>query len=77
MTVKQKKKPKDEFEHPYSKYIRKDRLPNLWCSGCGRGILLNAIVTAMDNIKIDLDKVVLVSGIGCTGRFAGYPKRNP
>ncbi|MHA1917310.1 MAG: thiamine pyrophosphate-dependent enzyme [Candidatus Ranarchaeia archaeon] len=72
MTTKQKKLTQDEFNHPYSKYIRQDRLPNVWCSGCGIGILLNAIVTAIDSLEIDMDKVVLVSGIGCTGRFAGY-----
>jgi len=62
-----------QFEkHPLSKYLRKERFPHIWCEGCGIGILLNCFVRALDELKVDLDRLVVVSGIGCTGRIAGY-----
>jgi len=64
---------KQQFDkHPLSKYLRKDRFPHIWCEGCGIGILLNCFVRALDELRVDLDKLVIVSGIGCTGRIAGY-----
>jgi len=58
--------------HPFAKYLRQDRMPHIWCEGCGNGILLNSFINALDELSIDLDKVVVVSGIGCIGRAAGY-----
>jgi 2-oxoglutarate ferredoxin oxidoreductase subunit beta len=45
---------------------------HIWCTGCGNGILLNSFVTALKELELDLDKIVVVSGIGCIGRIAGY-----
>jgi 2-oxoglutarate ferredoxin oxidoreductase subunit beta len=47
-------------------------MPHIWCSGCGNGVTLNCFVHAVDELKMDLDKLVVVSGIGCIGRAAGY-----
>jgi 2-oxoglutarate ferredoxin oxidoreductase subunit beta len=58
--------------HPYEKFLRKDRIPHIWCEGCGNGIILNCFARALDELNIDLDKVVVVSGIGCIGRISGY-----
>ena len=58
--------------HPLAKYLRMDRIPHIWCEGCGNGIILNCFIRALDELKIDLDKLVVVSGIGCMGRAAGY-----
>ena len=58
--------------HPFSKYLREEMMPHIWCSGCGNGILLNCFVHALDELQADLDKIVVVSGIGCIGRTAGY-----
>jgi len=58
--------------HPFAKYLRQDRMPHIWCAGCGNGILINSFISALDELSIDLDKVVVVSGIGCIGRAAGY-----
>ncbi len=58
--------------HPFAKYLRQDRMPHIWCAGCGNGILINSFINALDELSIDLDKVVVVSGIGCIGRAAGY-----
>jgi 2-oxoglutarate ferredoxin oxidoreductase subunit beta len=58
--------------HPFSKYLRADMMPHIWCQGCGNGVLLNSFVRALDELQMDLDKLVVVSGIGCIGRAAGY-----
>ncbi|MBS7616585.1 2-oxoacid:ferredoxin oxidoreductase subunit beta [Candidatus Bathyarchaeota archaeon] len=59
-------------QHPFAKYLREAMMPHIWCTGCGNGIILNAFVHALDELQIDLDKLVVVSGIGCIGRTAGY-----
>ena len=58
--------------HIYDKYFRKDKLPHMWCPGCGNGFVTQAIVRAVDAAGCDQDKVVLVSGIGCSSRANGY-----
>ena len=60
------------LEHPFSKYLRPATIPHIWCPGCGNGIVLNCFVHALDELKVDLDKLITVSGIGCIGRAAGY-----
>lgn len=62
----------EELAHPFSKYLRAEMMPHIWCPGCGNGIVLNCFVHALDELQIDLDKFVVVSGIGCIGRSAGY-----
>ncbi|WXG46386.1 MAG: 2-oxoacid:ferredoxin oxidoreductase subunit beta [Candidatus Atabeyarchaeum deiterrae] len=59
-------------EHPFLKYLRKAMMPHIWCPGCGNGTVLNSFVHALDELKVDIDKIVVVSGIGCIGRTAGY-----
>ncbi len=54
--------------------VRVDRLPTIWCPGCGIGIVLKTLLRAIKESGIDPDKHVVVSGIGCAGRFAGYVK---
>ncbi|TZE80813.1 2-oxoacid:ferredoxin oxidoreductase subunit beta [Calorimonas adulescens] len=53
-------------------YFRVDTLPHIWCEGCGNGILMNDIAHAIDNLRLNQDKVVIVSGIGCSSRATGY-----
>jgi len=64
----------DNSQHPLDAYLRVDRLPHIWCSGCGLGIILGCFLGGLLKSGFDLDKVVVVSGIGCTGRAAGYIK---
>ncbi|MBC7263731.1 MAG: 2-oxoacid:ferredoxin oxidoreductase subunit beta [Chloroflexi bacterium] len=52
--------------------LRQDRLPHIWCPGCGLGTMLGCFISALSKSRLDLDKVAVVSGIGCTGRAAGY-----
>ena len=49
-----------------------DRMPHIWCPGCGIGTTVNCFTRALESSKLNLDKVAVVSGIGCTGRVAGY-----
>lgn len=53
-------------------YFRKDKMPHIWCPGCGHGIITRAIVRAIDKLGLDKNKIVMVSGIGCSGRTPGY-----
>ena len=61
-------------ENPVEKYLRTDRIPHIWCPGCGIGTTVNCFARAIDECGLDLDKLAIVSGIGCTGRVAGYAK---
>ena len=54
------------------KYLRMNRLPFIWCEGCGHGIVLKAMLTAIDKQNLDQDRVAMVSGIGCSSRATGY-----
>ncbi|HNQ23918.1 MAG TPA: 2-oxoacid:ferredoxin oxidoreductase subunit beta [Phycisphaerae bacterium] len=60
------------FENPVEPYLRTERMPHIWCPGCGIGTTVNCFVRAIEQCQIDLDKLSIVSGIGCTGRVAGY-----
>jgi len=61
-------------KHPLERFLRMDRIPHIWCSGCGIGTAVTCFMKSLDEAKIDPDKVVVVSGIGCAGRIAGYVK---
>ena len=63
-----------ENENPYIKYLREDRLPHIFCPGCGNGIVMNTFFKGMEKAGIQLDDVSLVSGIGCSSRIPGYVK---
>lgn len=55
------------------KYLRHDKkFPHVWCPGCGIGIMLGALIRAIDRCGFEKDDVVLVSGIGCSGRLPVY-----
>ncbi len=55
------------------KYLRHDKkFPHVWCPGCGIGIMLGSLIRAIDRIGYGKDEIVLVSGIGCSGRLPVY-----
>jgi 2-oxoglutarate ferredoxin oxidoreductase subunit beta len=58
--------------NPKDEMLRADRLPHIWCPGCGLGIVLGCLVEAIRGSSIPRDKHVIVSGIGCTSRIPGY-----
>jgi len=58
--------------NPVEGFLRSERMPHIWCPGCGIGTTVNCFSRALLQSKLDLNKVAVVSGIGCTGRVAGY-----
>lgn len=63
----------------YNKYLRVEKMPHIWCAGCGHGTIMKAIIRAVDTAGVlpgvkglPKDKVVVVSGIGCASRMPGY-----
>lgn len=55
------------------KYLRHDKkFPHVWCPGCGNGILLGSLIRAIDKTGFEKDEIVIVSGIGCSGRISVY-----
>ncbi|MBI2237760.1 MAG: 2-oxoacid:ferredoxin oxidoreductase subunit beta [Actinobacteria bacterium] len=62
----------DVLAHPLEWALRADRLPHIWCAGCGIGTALAAFIEALREAEIDLKRLAVVSGIGCSGRVAGY-----
>lgn len=69
-----KKEDRLESKNPMEGFLRMDRIPHIWCPGCGIGTVVTSFTEALKKSKLDLDKVAIVSGIGCTGRVAGYVK---
>ncbi|PDW03048.1 thiamine pyrophosphate-dependent enzyme [Candidatus Viridilinea mediisalina] len=53
-------------------YLRQEMMPTIFCDGCGLGNVLNYTLWALDELQVDLDQVVFVSGIGCSSRLSGY-----
>ena len=62
------------LQHPQEHLLRSDRFPHIWCPTCGIGTVVKCFVDAVDRSGIPYDKLAVVSGIGCTGRVAGYLK---
>ncbi len=60
---------KTEIVHSY---LREDKLPHIWCPGCGHGIILSSLIRAIDSLKWKKNDIALVSGIGCSSRTPGY-----
>ena len=63
-----------EVRNPVEPFLRMDRMPHIWCPGCGIGTTVNCFTRALIDSKVNLEQVAIVSGIGCTGRVAGYVK---
>ncbi len=52
--------------------FRMNRLPHIWCPGCGHGIIMRGIAEAIEKLGYDKQKVCIISGIGCSSRAPGY-----
>ncbi len=62
-----------EYTRLIHNYLRHDKkFPHVWCPGCGNGILLGSLIRAIDKTGLTKDEIVLVSGIGCSGRLPVY-----
>ncbi len=69
-----KKTRKAAMPHPQDELLRTDRIPHIWCAGCGIGTIFGCVLSAIKKSGYPLDDIAMVSGIGCTGRMAGYIK---
>jgi 2-oxoglutarate ferredoxin oxidoreductase subunit beta len=58
--------------YPRYDWLRPGRMPHIWCSGCGLGSVTSYFIEGIKKSGIPRDQVAVVSGIGCTGRVAGY-----
>ncbi|HEX3035293.1 MAG TPA: 2-oxoacid:ferredoxin oxidoreductase subunit beta [Thermodesulfobacteriota bacterium] len=56
----------------YAEYLRNDKMPHIWCPGCGNGVVTKSLIRAIDTVGYKKDETVVVSGIGCSGRISGY-----
>lgn len=54
------------------KYFRAGHLPHIWCPGCGNGVVLAAMIEAIDRLGLTQDETAIISGIGCSSRASGY-----
>jgi 2-oxoglutarate ferredoxin oxidoreductase subunit beta len=60
-------------KHSAYDYLRHSKkFPSVWCSGCGIGVVMGAIIRAVDSMALDPNDVVVISGIGCTSRMPVY-----
>jgi len=53
-------------EHPLDRYIRPSARRTTNCPGCGNGIVAQAVLRAIDQLRMSMDDFVFVSGIGCS-----------
>ncbi|MEW6014294.1 MAG: thiamine pyrophosphate-dependent enzyme [Candidatus Zixiibacteriota bacterium] len=68
--VKEKEVQRSDVVHHYLR--PKKKFPNVWCAGCGNGIVMGALIRAIDKLKLDKNDIVVVSGIGCSSRMPVY-----
>jgi len=72
MTIATKEQEKQKSD-VILKYLRPRKgMPTVWCAGCGNGIVMSAIIRAVDKLGLSKDEVVMASGIGCSSRMPIY-----
>ncbi len=52
-------------------YIRQRFFPQIWCPGCGHGIVMGSLLRAVKELELDKNDIVMTSGIGCSSRISG------
>jgi len=75
MSLLQKRHVLQSFERAKATKAKsfRDTLPT-WCPGCGHFTPLQGLYEAAEKLKIQAKNFVLVSGIGCSGRFPFFIK---
>lgn len=53
-------------------FLHAERLPHIWCPGCGVGMVTGAFLRVMIDLGLKRESTVVVSGIGCSSRAANY-----
>ena len=66
----------NQLEHPLESWLRMDRIPHIWCSTCGIGTAVTCFIEGIKKANINRNDLCVVSGIGCSGRIAGYIKQD-
>lgn len=56
----------------YKDLLKLEKFPTPWCPGCGNGLILKSVAQAMDESGLNKNNASVVSGIGCSGRSAGF-----
>jgi 2-oxoglutarate ferredoxin oxidoreductase subunit beta len=56
----------------YKDYVRWEKMPTTWCPGCAIGTVFKQLTFVLADMAVPRDELVVVSGIGCSGRAAGY-----
>jgi 2-oxoglutarate ferredoxin oxidoreductase subunit beta len=74
--TKTNKKREDEINHPLEQWLRMERIPHIWCSTCGIGTAVTCFIEAIKKVNIPREDICIVSGIGCSGRIAGYIRQD-
>lgn len=59
-------------EHPKDDLLRGERMPHIFCSGCGIGTVVSSFVEVIHELEMPQDRIVTASGIGCSSRVPGY-----
>lgn len=57
---------------PVKDYLRHRFFPQIWCPGCGHGIVMGNMIRAIEKLGLKKNEIVVVSGIGCSSRMPGY-----
>ncbi|MFC2131493.1 thiamine pyrophosphate-dependent enzyme [Bacteroidota bacterium] len=53
-------------KHKHLKYLRQEILPTAFCAGCGCGTILNLFCNVIDDMQINPNDIIAVTGIGCS-----------
>lgn len=53
-------------------WYRQDRMPHIFCTGCGNGTVINCTLNAVVEMGWEIDDTIFISGIGCSSRAPGY-----
>ena len=56
----------------FKDYLKLERFPSSWCPGCGIGSVVINTAKAFEELNLKNEETTVISGIGCTGRAAGY-----
>jgi 2-oxoglutarate ferredoxin oxidoreductase subunit beta len=66
----------NNVEHPLENWLRLERIPHIWCSTCGIGTAVTGFIEGIKKANLNRKDVCVVSGIGCSGRIAGYIRQD-
>ena len=60
--------------NPNIRFLREEKLPHFFCSGCGCGQVLNYFTQALTDLNMTPEEIVTIAGVGCTARIPVYLK---